>query len=128
MAVNAYGDVLACITLPVPAGNVRYAPLRTIWEDSPFLRSMRALNPSKDLHGCPECRLRSSCHRCPGLAYTETGDVFGPQPGACLRAVALAGETPDPTRGGPPGLSHADSRYWTVGDVLDSLGVSCQES
>lgn len=126
MAVNAYGDVLACISLPVPAGNVRYAPLRTIWEESPFLLSMRRLNPLTDLHGCPDCRLRPTCHRCYGLAYTETGDLFGPQPGACLKALASAGEEPDPTAGGPPGLSHADSRYWSVGDILEPLGLSCQ--
>ena len=125
MAVNAYGDVLSCITVPIPAGNVRYAPLRTIWEESPFLNKMRELDHMQDLHGCPSCTFRPTCSRCFGLAYTETGDLFGPQPGACLKAVALADEETDPVAHGPPGLSHSDSRFWVVGDILESFGLAC---
>lgn len=120
MAVNAYGDVLPCITVPIPAGNVRYAPLRTIWEESPFLRSIRRLDPMRDLHGCPQCAFRSRCHRCYGLAFTETGDLFGPQPGACLKAEALL-----EIEERPAGLLHTDSRFWAVGDILEPAGLAC---
>jgi radical SAM protein with 4Fe4S-binding SPASM domain len=126
MAVNAYGDVLSCISVPIPAGNVRYAPLRTIWEESPFLRSMRALDPMKDLHTCPTCAFRRGCTRCYGSAFTETGDLFGPEPEACLFAAAMAEPAVDPVRNGPPGLSHSDSRFWVVGDILESFGLGCR--
>ncbi|EYF04407.1 radical SAM protein [Chondromyces apiculatus] len=40
-----------------------------------------------DLHGCRDCALLSWCSRCHGSAAFESGDLLGPQPSACARAM-----------------------------------------
>jgi hypothetical protein len=131
ISVNAYGDVFPCIMAPIPAGNVRYASLSQIWWDSPFLRSLRNRNGTDGLHTCTSCSFRCDCDRCPGTAFTETGDLFGPSPSACLTALAVRSvrlgwkteQSPPPEL--PSGLVHSDSQMWQIHDVLDSMGFGC---
>lgn len=126
-SINAYGDVFPCVTLPIPAGNVRYCPLREIWEEAPLFREVRRYPRLDKLHGCTGCGLRSHCHRCPGHTFTETGDLYGPSPSACKDAM-LWKEIDDERRGVfeeiplPPGLDESHLPGWTASDLAEASG------
>lgn len=87
LSVNAYGDVFSCVNMPIPAGNVRYSPLTEIWNESPLMKALRAFPRLDRMPTCAGCRLRAYCDRCPGQAFTETGDLYGPGPEACRQAM-----------------------------------------
>lgn len=95
--ISPYGDLFPCVQMPLPAGNLRRQRFEEIWYGSPALARVRAIRESQ-LEPCHACGIRSSCSRCPGLAYLEDGDLLGASRTACelaeLRA-ALAG-TPEP--------------------------------
>lgn len=75
-SVNAYGEVYACVSLPVPVGNVLERPFREIWRHSERLQEMRAA-PEDRLTACRVCDRRDDCPRCPGMAFVEDGDLYG---------------------------------------------------
>jgi radical SAM protein with 4Fe4S-binding SPASM domain len=86
--VTASGDVLACNSLPVVAGNVVATPFREIWETSSWLLSLRALR-RRDLPACTACGKLAYCGRCPAQALVEDGDLLGPAAWACANAAAI---------------------------------------
>lgn len=75
-SVNAYGEVYACISLPIPVGNVLERPFREIWRRSEKLLEFRTA-PEDRLKACRVCDLRDDCPRCPGMAFVEDGDLYG---------------------------------------------------
>jgi len=75
-SVNAYGQVYACVSLPVPVGNLLEAPFREIWRDSAQLHEIRTA-PEDRLTACRVCDRRDDCPRCPGMAFVEDGDLYG---------------------------------------------------
>lgn len=131
VCVNAYGDVFPCVTLPIPAGNVRYCPLREIWEESPLMAAMRRYPEAEKMHGCPGCGHRAYCRRCPGNTFTETGDLYGPAPSACREAVIRA--ELDRERGGagapegalPAGLGAEHLPGWSAAELVAYSGGGC---
>jgi radical SAM protein with 4Fe4S-binding SPASM domain len=72
---------------PQAAGNLRREKFDDIWYHAPLLERLRAIRLSQ-LPLCSQCRIRSYCERCPGLALLEGGDILG----AYERACALAEE------------------------------------
>lgn len=84
-AVSAYGDVYPCIQLPVAAGNINTQPFITIWQNSSWLKEVRAFNLGK-VTACQDCGDANHCHRCPGLAYVEEGSLYQPSREACRHA------------------------------------------
>ena len=93
--VTVHGDVLACIDLPTPAGNVLDRPFREIWLESPWLARLRALRRS-DLRVCGACARLAYCGRCHAQALAEDGDLLGPSTWACEHAAALGRVSPVP--------------------------------
>lgn len=88
MSINAYGDIYPCVQVPISCGNIRNSSLREIWHNSSFLKEFRQYPyAEKFRNGCPECKLREYCQRCPGLAFMETGDLYAPSPTACQEAL-----------------------------------------
>lgn len=81
-AITAYGDVLPCIVLPIKLGSLRKREFFDIWHNSYELRAIRSMK-WEDLKGCRICSLQNYCHRCPGLAYLEDGDISAPSKTAC---------------------------------------------
>ena len=78
-AVNAYGDVLPCIGVTVPVGNVREDSLANILKDSEVIQELR--NYKKSIKGpCGECEKRDECYGCRGAAYQMTGDYLASDP------------------------------------------------
>jgi radical SAM protein with 4Fe4S-binding SPASM domain len=89
-AVTATGDVLPCVVLPVPVGNVRRQRFAEIWNTSPLLRQLRA---RQGLHGlCGTCALRERCGGCRAVAWAYTGDCFAEDP-RCWLVEAARHET-----------------------------------
>ncbi len=82
-AVSPYGDLFPCVLMPLKLGNLRENSLDKIWNSrNNTLNSLRSIVDS-DLRTCSVCEVASFCLRCPGVAYTETGDVRGASPSAC---------------------------------------------
>jgi len=84
-AISSTGDVYPCIQLPVKVGNVFEQDLKDIWQNDLTLIKIREAS-SDDFGKCGECSLAHHCTRCPGLAYLEEGDMFGPSSVACFIA------------------------------------------
>lgn len=83
--IDADGSVLACVALPVPAGNIRQQPLGEIWDNAELFQKLRQTT-MKDLDTCSDCELYVLCYRCPGLALLEDGDMYGPSKTGCQNA------------------------------------------
>lgn len=77
IAITPVGDVLPCITLRYPVGNLREQSLIEIWENSEKLNWVRSLK-DEDFEECFKCPLKKICRVCPGLNYTFNKDFFKP--------------------------------------------------
>jgi len=87
--LSPYGEVYACVQLPMPAGNIRMQSFRQIWEGAAALERIRNVRESQ-LPLCSKCEIRSYCERCPGLAWMEGGDLLGAYERACALAEQKA--------------------------------------
>jgi radical SAM protein with 4Fe4S-binding SPASM domain len=87
--ISPYGDVYACVQLPMPAGNIRTQRFAEIWKSAPALERIRNVRES-ELPVCASCKIRNYCERCPGLAWMEGGDLHGPYERACSLAEQKA--------------------------------------
>ena len=87
--ISPYGDVYACVQLPIPAGNLRCQGFAEIWRGSSALQRVRSMRES-ELAVCSHCEIRGFCERCPGLAWMEGGDLMGPYGRACELAEERA--------------------------------------
>ena len=87
--ISPYGDVYACVQLPIPAGNLRRRRFDEIWRGSSALKQVRAMRES-ELPVCSRCDIRKYCERCPGLAWMEGGDLLGAYERACELAEQKA--------------------------------------
>jgi radical SAM protein with 4Fe4S-binding SPASM domain len=87
--LSPYGDVYACVQLPMAAGNLRKQRFEEIWTKAPVLDRIRSVRES-ELPVCSSCDIRSYCERCPGLAWMEGGDLMGAYERACALAEQKA--------------------------------------
>ncbi len=87
--ISPYGDVFPCVQFPLPTGNVRQQKFLDIWNLSPQMNEVRAIQ-AKDLTTCSSCSHVSSCTRCPGLAYVE-GSMRGPSTADCEKSFYRTG-------------------------------------
>ncbi len=87
--VSPYGEVYACVQLPMAAGNLRAQRFEEIWKGAPALERIRNARES-ELPVCANCEIRNYCERCPGLAWMEGGDLLGPYERACSLAEQKA--------------------------------------
>lgn len=72
------GEVLPCVFMPIPLGNLREKRLKEIWESSEVLWKLRDRD---GLQGCGSCQYRYVCGGCRARAYGYFGDVRGADPG-----------------------------------------------
>jgi radical SAM protein with 4Fe4S-binding SPASM domain len=102
--VNPYGDLLPCLQLMLPFGNVRDRSLRDMWEHPPdSIARLRTTKAFGDIPACADCDLIDYCHRCHGLAHLERGawdacDTQARRTAEVIRAVvthATRGIVPD---------------------------------
>lgn len=88
--ITANGTVFPCVLLPIPVGNIRQAPFRTIWESSPVIRELQ--DRSRLEGACGRCLVRSRCGGCRAVAYAQTGRYLGEDPRCWIgedRALSL---------------------------------------
>jgi radical SAM protein with 4Fe4S-binding SPASM domain len=87
--ISPYGDVLPCIELRIPAGNVRNRSFAEIWTEGGIFRQLRSRHMMKNLPECHVCPINRYCEgRCSGLALKEHGDLYGGHTLACNQAQA----------------------------------------
>src|SRR3989339_64571 len=87
-AINSYGDVYPCVQLPVPAGNITNSTFRDIWNNSEWLREIRAFY-SPNQTACTNCAEINYCNPCPGMNYLETKNIYGISNETCRHARAI---------------------------------------
>lgn len=74
LSVDASGNIYPCNSFYYKIGNIKNMTLSDAWNDS---RLISIQNIRKDeLEECTQCSLVKKCHRCPGLAYLEDGDIY----------------------------------------------------
>ncbi len=85
--ISPTGIVYPCLIWRMPLGNVRENRFRDIWRDKPneSLRRLRAMK-GEDAKECFSCDFAKKCKRCPGLAFSETGDYLSPVESSCILA------------------------------------------
>ena len=76
LTVSPYGEIYTCVGARVSAGNVRQAPLASIWKESAVWEETSNLTIG-NLPVCSTCELRQYCIRCHGTAAFEDGDMLG---------------------------------------------------
>jgi MoaA/NifB/PqqE/SkfB family radical SAM enzyme len=80
-SISAEGHIYPCVQLPKKVGNVFETTIKEVWNNSDTLYKIR--NIKKDeFSSCSNCS--GECNHCAGLAYLETGDMFGPSSTGCL--------------------------------------------
>ncbi len=89
--VSPDGSVYPCLIWRRPVGSVLENRIYDIWhaKPDPYLVKIREATP-QDSGICHACPKKDSCKRCPGSAFSETGDFQAPIPSAC-RLSGLGG-------------------------------------
>lgn len=83
MSIDPYGGVHPCLAFTTPVGSVQKTPLRQIWQESEFLKTLRAFRFRDLSPECGECQYRDSCAVCLGAAYEESGGKLCPGCDSC---------------------------------------------
>jgi radical SAM protein with 4Fe4S-binding SPASM domain len=98
VAIAPNGDVWPCGRFSQSIGNIRAASFESIWRKSSLLEKLRSLKWEDD-ESCRNCKIISSCHRCPAAAMLEHGKYAKHGKGDCL--IARIRAYSDPNRGFP---------------------------
>ncbi len=77
--VTATGDVMPCVGVTIPVGNLRDRPLAEILRDSEVMQDLRQYR--RTIRGpCADCAAADACYGCRGAAYHLTGDYLASDP------------------------------------------------
>jgi AdoMet-dependent heme synthase len=87
------GEVYPAGFLPIGLGNVRDLPLRTIYRDTPLLRSIRA---ARFAGRCGRCEFTDLCGGSRARAYAATGDPLGEDPACAYQPQPLSAKRSGP--------------------------------
>jgi len=91
LAIDAEGNVFPCMQWRVrPIGNVREAPLRTMWHDSDVRRDVAAMAVEVNDALLSQGGALATYPFCPALAMQETGDPTVPDASFRIRAEIAA--------------------------------------
>jgi radical SAM protein with 4Fe4S-binding SPASM domain len=94
--VTARGEVMPCVGVTIPLGNLKRAPLATILSESPIMQNLR--QHRQTIKGpCSRCDKREACYGCRGAAFQLTGDYLASDP-LCWRVD----RAPCPSKGCGP--------------------------
>ena len=88
--VNAFGEVMPCVGVNLPVGNIRKNRLADILRDSEIIQDLR--NYTNTIKGpCAVCENSEACYGCRGAAYQMTGDYLASDP-LCWKVADRQGE------------------------------------
>ncbi|MFH0880406.1 MAG: radical SAM protein [Lentisphaerota bacterium] len=77
--LNAYGQVMPCVGVTIPVGNIREQKLAAILRDSEVIQDLR--RHTETIRGpCALCEKAKGCYGCRGAAYQMTGDYLASDP------------------------------------------------
>jgi len=77
--VTARGEVMPCVGVTLPVGNVRHQPLAVILQQSQVIRDLK--NHRQTIKGpCRTCDKAAECYGCRGAAFQMTGDYLASDP------------------------------------------------
>lgn len=81
--VTATGDVMPCVGVTIPQGNIRHNRLASILKNSEVVNNLK--NYRQMIKGpCRSCEKAAECYGCRGAAYQLTGDYLASDP-TCWR-------------------------------------------
>lgn len=89
VSITSWGEVYPCITWRMSLGNLRSQSFHDIWHHSPLLERIRSLMHADFDAACSDCGVISTCHKCPGLAYSEHRDPLLPSSERCRATKAI---------------------------------------
>ncbi len=91
--ISADGKVYPCVALRWQCGSMREQTFPEIWNRSPVLEKIRSYR-EEDFGDCFLCKWKSFCKFCPGLGFSERGDMRLPSEEMCrlTKAVAIQDE------------------------------------
>jgi radical SAM protein with 4Fe4S-binding SPASM domain len=88
--INAFGNVMPCVGVTIPVGNVRERKLADILRDSEVIQDLRCY--TETIRGpCAACEKAAICYGCRGAAYQLTGDYLASDP-LCWRNTGREGD------------------------------------
>jgi radical SAM additional 4Fe4S-binding domain len=77
--VTAQGDVMPCVGVTIPLGNIRHHRLADILKNSEVIKNLK--NYREMIKGpCRSCEKSEECYGCRGAAYQMTGDYLASDP------------------------------------------------
>ncbi|MDF7823385.1 radical SAM protein [Pontiellaceae bacterium B12227] len=77
--VDAIGNVMPCVGVDLPVGNIREQSLKQIIDGSEVIQDLR--NHLEEIKGpCAACPEAEGCYGCRGAAYQMTGDYLASDP------------------------------------------------
>ncbi len=87
--VTATGEVMPCVGVTIPLGNIREQPLADILNGSQVIQDLK--NFRQTIKGpCASCDQAEACYGCRGAAYQMTGDYLASDP-TCWRNQNCSG-------------------------------------
>jgi radical SAM protein with 4Fe4S-binding SPASM domain len=77
--VSSNGEVMPCVGLNLPIGNIRHKPLKRILAESRVLKDLK--DHQNTIKGpCAACDKADHCYGCRGATYQMTGDYLASDP------------------------------------------------
>lgn len=89
LSVDPYGNIRPCNAFKGIAGSVREQSIRDIWENSEFLKKVRAFRFFDIDKNCRECEYNKTCSICIGDCYNEKTGKISPSEDVCMIARAV---------------------------------------
>jgi radical SAM protein with 4Fe4S-binding SPASM domain len=84
--VTATGDVMPCVGVTIPQGNIRRDKLASILKHSEVINNLK--NYRQMMKGeCRDCEKAAECYGCRGAAYQLTGDYLASDPTCWRNAI-----------------------------------------
>ena len=80
--ISATGRVYPCVALRWECGDLKKNGFAEIWERSLTLRKIRSYE-EKDFKICYRCKWKASCNFCPGMGFSEYGNMLIPSKEIC---------------------------------------------
>lgn len=75
-AIDCQGDIFPCNSFQYKLGNIDEVSLDKLWNDSQELIHIQNLKMS-EIEKCKSCSYKNYCHRCPGMAFSDCGNLSG---------------------------------------------------
>ena len=89
--IGAEGKVYPCVALRWECGDLKKKDFPEIWAQSSVLQKIRSYKED-DFHACFRCPWRADCNFCPGMGFSEHGDMLIPSKELCRITQAMTKE------------------------------------